>query len=403
MTTVEYPIRICCILFLLLALCPPAQADLDRQAAALKGLRRMFDEDYTGAHATFDSLIASEPERPEGYLGRAMSYWEASLLIEGGDRHDREIRRLLKRAVRACEAHIRAHGESAEMRFWLGNIHGLRAGLEMTRGRVIEGVLDGLKSRAFLSEAVRLDPDLADAHFGLGLADYVIARQPRLLRMVSRLFSLPAGDREGGLAQLDRVAREGVYCRMHAISSRAFIALYYEKDALDARRRFAALLTRSPNSLDYRLRYLDALLALTISGKRAHAGALIDSVGSIQEIAAGRGWTLTRWTRTKLTFIEGLGHYLTGASEWAREHLETYVWEAEKKSWLLGPAELMLGKLADLRGERTDAVAHYRRARKHENVWGTRAEAEAYLNHPFSGDEPQRRPPDLEKRYPERP
>ena len=158
----------------------------------------MFDEDYARAHAVFDSLIAEMPERPEGYLGRAMAYWEASLLLEDGDRHDPDIHRLLTQATRAAEAHIRAFGESAEMCFWLGNIHGLRAGLEMTRGRALEGVLSGLKSREFLSEAVRLDPHLTDAHFGLGLADYVVAQQPKILRMVSRLFALPAGDREGG-------------------------------------------------------------------------------------------------------------------------------------------------------------------------------------------------------------
>ena len=85
--------------------------------------------------------------------------------------------------------------------------------------------------------------------------------------MVNRLFSLPAGDREGGLAQLDLVAREGIYCQRHAVSTRAFIELYYEKNSEEARRRFADLLRRYSNSIDYRVRYLDALFALTVKGK----------------------------------------------------------------------------------------------------------------------------------------
>ncbi len=392
--------RICAIFCLLL---PSLSVQANRQVAAQEGLDRMLNEDYARAHAIFDSLIHAEPERPEGYLGRAFAYWDASLILEDDTQHDREIRRLIKQATRVSERHIKTHGESAEMFFWLGSVYGLSATLEMVRGSTLEAVINGLRSREFLQEALDLDPNLIDARFGLALSDYIIARKPRLLRMVSRLFSLPAGDREGGLAQLDLVAREGVYCQRHALSSRAFIALYYEKTSEEARRRFADLLRRYPNSIDYRVRYLDALFALTVKGEKAYRGALIDSVRSIRKMAVQRDWKLDRWTHTKLIFIGGLGYYLTGKTERAREDMETYIQQAEKKSWLLGPAELILGKLADLNGNRTNAIAHYKRALKQEDVWGTRAEARRYLKRPFLGEEPVQRPPDLVRRYPERP
>ena len=380
-----------------------AQAGPSRQTVSLRGLDFIFNEEYGQAHALFDSLIAAEPRRPEGYLGKAMAYWEESMLLAGGEARVDAIYGLIDGAIDAAEDDLRARGESAEMYFWLGSAYGLRAAVGMTHGDLVRGVLDGLKARESLLETRSLDPGLVDAQFGLGLADYVVSRKPRLLRMVSRLLSLPAGDREAGLAQLELVAREGVFCRKHALSSRAYIELYYEKHTEEGRRRFQELLHRYPNSIDYRVRYLDAMLALTVMGREGYARSLVDSVRSIRDMAERRDWTLEPWTRTKLTFVEGLSHYLAGDAGMARDRMESYVAEVEGKSWLLAPAELILAKLADLRGDREEAIRHYRLVRKHEDVWGSHAEAEVYLREPFAGEDAESRPPDLVRRYPQRP
>ena len=399
-TFLRLPLPIIGIVLLLLA---PAEAGPNRQTASLRGLDFTLNEEYGRAHALFDSLIRSEPQRPEGYLGRAMAHWEEGMLLAGGKARVEAIHGLIDGAIDAAEGNVKAQGESAEMYFWLGSAYGLRAAVGMTHGDLLRGVVDGLKAREALLEARALDPGLVDVHFGLGLADYVVSRKPRLLRMVSRLLSLPAGDRKAGLMQLELVAREGVFCRKHALSSRAYIELYYEKNAEEGRRRFQELIHRYPNSVDYRIRYLDAMLALTVMGRGGHARALVDSVQSVRDMAGRRDWTLEPWTRTKLTFVEGFGHYLAGEAGKARERMESYVGQAERKSWLLAPAELILGKLADLRGDREAAIRHYRLARKHEDVWGSRAEADVYLREPFSGEEAESRPPDLVRRYPERP
>ena len=374
-----------------------------RQRAVRQGIDYMLDERYALSHAIFDSLVAVEPERPEGYLGKALSYWNESMLLADGERFVESVDRLTGRAIKLSERALKMDKNDAEMVFLLGKAYGLRAGLALIHGSPVDGVLHGLKCRDFLEETIRLNPDLADAQFGLGLAEYVAARQPRFLRMVSRLLSLPDGDRKRGLERLERVARDGVYTQRHAVSSRAYIALYYEKDYRDAQRRFSDLHLRYPYSLDYRIRYLDALFGLTIQGRQDYRQALIDSVRSIRLLAEERNWILNRWSRNKLHFIEGFGHYLTGNAEAAIKQLELYTAEATKKSWLLGPAHLMLGKLADLRNDRNNALRHYRRVRKHENVWGVHEEAAAYLGEPFTGEEPVRRPPDTVRRYPEKP
>ncbi len=99
-----------------------------------------------------------------------------------------------------------------------------------------------------------------------------------------------------------------------------------------------------------------------------------------------------------------MGHYFQGehgraASRLARVAARTDV----DDNWLLGPAELTLGKMADLRGEREQARALYRRAEGREDVWGSRDEARRLQVKPFDGREPGTRPKDDEQRYPERP
>lgn len=380
-----------------------SRADVPRHHAVRRGIDYMLDERYALSHAIFDSLISVEPERPEGYLGKALSYWNESMLVANGERFVDSVDHLTGRAIKLAERAIKRDNDNAEMVFLLGKAYGLLAGLALIHGSPIDGVLHGLKCRDYLAETIRLDPDMADAYFGLGLAEYVAARQPRFLRMVSRLLALPEGNRKRGLERLERVAREGIYTQRHAVSSRAYIALYYEKDYDDAVLRFADLHSRYPHSLDYRIRFLDALFGLTIRGRRDHRQALIDSARSIRRLAELRGLDLNRWSRTKLDFVEGFGHFLSGNAAEARERLEIYIAEASGKSWLLGPSHLILGKLADTRNDRETAIRHYRKARKYEDVWGVHDEAESYLRQPFTGEEPVRRPPDTVRRYPEKP
>jgi len=371
--------------------------------ALLRGVELTLNEEFGAARAIYDSLMSARPTGPQFIFYRAMADWRWALNLEDGESADAGIRNLLGRSIDLAEKRLRKHGDSAGMYLWLGNAYGLRTGLEMLRGNVLRGALDGYKARECLFEAVRLDSTLVDARFGIGLTDYVLSQQPPLLRAVQKLLSLPSGDREGGLRDLDRVIEHGRYCRADAVSGRAFIDLYYERDYPSAARRFTGLLVRYPRSIDYRIRYLDALLALTLEHGVNHRQALVDSARSIRRLAETRGWTLRAWRAAKLGFIEGIGHYLLGYRDLARQSLERYLEQADRKSWLLGPTELTLGKLADLRGERDLALAHYRKVLKREDVWGSRLEAANCLETPFAGDEPDRRPPDRVQRFPHMP
>lgn len=385
-------------------LCPGLSSADTWEPAIHRIIHHSMDETFVEAHAIADSLLAAHPNRPEPSFYKATVYWRQGMNDRKGSRYDDHILSYLDRSIKVSEQRIKHDGESAELFLWLGNAYGLRTGLRMLRKEVFKGVLDGIEGRTYLDEAIHLDPDLVDANFGIGLSDYILSRNPSILRAVQRLFDLPSGDRQGGLRRLDTAITRGRYNRVDAESARAYLDLYYEMDTPSARARILVLLDRYPNSLDYRIRNVDAMLRLQMEHGENLAQAMVDSTTSIRRIAFARQWTLFRWREAKLTFVQGISQFLLGNHDRAATLLNaTTTGARDKKNWLVGPAELTLGKLADLKGDRTAAKAHYRKAERRDDVWGSHEEARRYQVKPYAGTEPDRRPIDTEIRYPGRP
>lgn len=362
-----------------------------------------LDEQFTLAHALTDSLLGAHPDRPEPAFYKAAVYWRQGMNLADGHRYDPAILNYIERAITRAERQMRDHGESAELFLWLGNGYGLRTGLRMLRREVIQGVMDGFQGRGYLAEALQLDADLIDAQFGLGLSDYILATNPRILRVVQRLLNLPSGDRRGGLEKLERVVDHGNLNAADARSALAYIDLYYERDKRSALTRIRDLRARYPNSLDYRIREVDALLSLAVEQGDSVEADLLQASSAIRRMAEARGWRLTGWRNLKLAFTEGFALHHLGRRAEARPLLaQVASADAVEENWLVAPAEIILGNLADLEGNRERALDHYRRAERLESVWGSRKAARRYLVRPYDGS-PRTHPPDDEQRYPERP
>ena len=372
-------------------------------APALHGIELTLNEEFDRAYATYDSLEKAHPRRPEGPLGQGMVLYNKSLLLKTDKSLWKQAHRHLDRGIDCAEDWADDHGDSVEMFYWLGSAHALKASLHVYQDDMIDAVMAGLRAREFLKASIEQDPEAVDARFGLAFTEYMAARSPRFLTFVARLFNLPSGDRAGSLAEMDRVAREGVYTKSIARTTRAYLELYFERHPGRALEMFRQLRVTYPLSIDYGIRELDCMLALTVTGRDDFSAILADSAAAIEASAAARSLELDEWLQTKLLFVGGYGNYLQGHYEKAQEQMDAYVSESHRKSWIRGPSHLVLGKIADLRGERDIAVQHYRKVLKTENVWGAHLEAEEYLKDPFEGDEKATRPMDTETRFPQTP
>jgi tetratricopeptide (TPR) repeat protein len=81
--------------------------------------------------------------------------------------------------------------------------------LEALRDHALATAHAGKRLRSFSLAALRLDPNLNDAYFGVGLYNYFEDTLPTYVKMLRFLILLPGGDRLVGLRQIQRAMEKG--------------------------------------------------------------------------------------------------------------------------------------------------------------------------------------------------
>jgi tetratricopeptide (TPR) repeat protein len=197
----------------------PEQAE--NQQMAVRGINKLMDGDFGGATEAFHRLQTLDPGSAVGYLLEADENWwkiyltEADLVdpdvfearTEAVTPYDRDFARTVDLAITKAEARIKAHRDEALNCFYEGMAYGLRAQLEALRDHALATARAGKKLRNLSLLALKLDPNLNDAWFGVGLYNYFVDTLPTYVKMLRFLILLPGGDRVEGLRQM-RVAMD---------------------------------------------------------------------------------------------------------------------------------------------------------------------------------------------------
>jgi hypothetical protein len=218
---------------------PPACLDLLTRADDASG-RYDFDE----AEKLAQEAVTQWPEAP---LPRI--FWQAILNAEGteilfGWKKDkaalwRRMEKADQESVAVAEARARNNpGACAD--FYLGGSLGSRAMNKLVQSRYLSAFFDGKKAYKYLQKAVKEDPELKDAYFGLGLFEYEFGRMPGIFRFT---FGLK-GDVNKGLADIETAAREGTFAARAAALQMAIAYTFdlkdYEKGYPWVRQTYAA-------------------------------------------------------------------------------------------------------------------------------------------------------------------
>jgi tetratricopeptide (TPR) repeat protein len=74
----------------------------------------------------------------------------------------------------------------------------------------------GVRTRERLIRAQALDPNLADADFGLGLYNYYADTLSSMTKVLGFFMGIPGGNKKEGIRQLDRAMSEGVLTPVEA-------------------------------------------------------------------------------------------------------------------------------------------------------------------------------------------
>jgi tetratricopeptide (TPR) repeat protein len=195
---------------------------------------KIYSFDTDGAIADARRLQTAEPDHPLGYLLEAEALWwkffctSAEFKFGMTDaRHrpklaaDQHYQDLAAKASSIALAQLKDR-ETAEMQFYAGMADAFSARLYGLRGENRASARAGVHAREHFLRALQMDPQLADADFGLGLYNYYVDTLGALARLLSFFMGIPGGNKQEGIRQLEHDIAEGV---LTSASARFYLAM----------------------------------------------------------------------------------------------------------------------------------------------------------------------------------
>jgi tetratricopeptide (TPR) repeat protein len=185
-------------------------------------LDKIYSFDLDGAVEAAKSLEQQRPNYPLGYLLEAEALWwriwctsaEFKYGMSDARRRpkleaDQHYIELSARALSLAEPEIK-QSDSSEMQFYAGMAEASLARLYGLRAENRNAARSGVRAREHLLRAKALDPDLADADFGLGLYNYYVDTLSAAARILRFFMGIPGGSKQDGVRLLEHAMSQGV-------------------------------------------------------------------------------------------------------------------------------------------------------------------------------------------------
>ena len=203
------------------------------------------DAALTGAGtlaAVYRSILAARFDRANADLGQAcppapaeacqvleaVSLWWRIQIDPTNRTRDQLFNQRAAAAVASTAAWTKREPRRAEAWFYYAASYGPLVQWQILRGERIAAVRNGNRIREALEQALRLDPTLADAHFGIGLYEYYADVASPAAKLFRWLLMLPGGDRVKGLKAIHETESSGALLRDEAEFQLYQIDIWYE-------------------------------------------------------------------------------------------------------------------------------------------------------------------------------
>lgn len=265
-----------------LLVCPasmPCAAELSAASSpAAPILHRIYSFDFAGAIGAAHDLQQSQPDHPLGYLLEAEALgwkiWCTSAEYKYGftaARHraklpqDQHYLELAEKVTALAEAQLKRH-DSAEMHFFAGMGQALAARLYGLRGENRNVARLGVRARQHFLRALELDPNLADANFGLGLYNYYVDTLSGIAKVLRFFMGIPGGSKEDGIRQLEQAISHGELAKQDAAFYLALNSIMYDRNYQRALEVVTPLTETYPSNPLFLLLRGDALAKLARNG-----------------------------------------------------------------------------------------------------------------------------------------
>ena len=348
---------------------------LNLEPAVREGYERFYILDYEGALARFEPVLKAHPKEPIAYGYVLMTtvfreLYHQDLLDTTYYAHDnfltskrnvpvpeatrQRIESLTDTGIKLCDERIKANAQDKNAYFARGYIRGMHAVfITLVDHSFVAAARQGYAARGDSEQALKIDPEYADAKMAVGIQQFAVASLPRFVRIMVGIVGV-GGNKERGLDLLREAAAHGV---ITAVESRTVLSLFLRHDG----RYPAALEVQHGLAVQYPHDYLFRLEEANLTKDEGNGPAAIALYKVVLADTAKKGYFVD--PRPQLAWF-GLADTERGQNEIAQaaEHYLKAAEQPECSDWMRRRAQLNAGEMYDLLHQHEKAVGLYQMA-----------------------------------------
>jgi hypothetical protein len=357
-----------------------------------------YNLDYEGALSRFEAIQRANPQNPmaTNYVLYTLVFRELyhqDLLDTTYYAHDSflsskrdvpvpqatrdRIEQLTNQAIEQADQQIKANSNNANAWFARGYAKGMHASfITLVDHSYVGAARQGLGSRQDSEQALRIDPDYADAKMAVGIQQFAVASLPRILRIMIGITGV-TGNKEKGLDLLRQCAAKGI---VNPIECRTALSLFLRHDA----RYPEALAVQHGLAAEYPRDYLFRLEEANLTKDKGDGPGAIAAYKRVLDDAHKPGYFID--PRLQMTYF-GLADTQRGQNQIA-DAAQNYLNAAAQpkcSEWLKRRAQLNAGEMFDLLHQRDKAVEQYQQASAGGGDQSQADAARKYLKTPYTG------------------
>jgi tetratricopeptide (TPR) repeat protein len=357
-----------------------------------------YNLDYDGALSRFEEIQRANPQNPmaTNYILMTLIFRELyhqDLLDTTYYAHDsfltskREvpvpaatrdrIEQLTNSSIAMCDQQLHANSNDANAYFARGYARGMHAAfITLVDHSYVAAARQGFAARGDSEQALRIDPDYADAKMAVGIQQFAVASLPRFIRIMIGITGV-TGNKEKGLNLLREAAAHGYVTN---IESQTALSLFLRHDG-----RYAeALAVQHGLAQQFPRDYLFRLEEANLTKDKGDGPAAIAAYQKVLDDARKPGYFID--PRLQMTYF-GLADTQRGQNLIA-EAAENYLNAAAQPKctdWLRRRAQLNAGQMFDLLHRRDKALEQYKQASAGGGDQSQADTARRYLKTPYTG------------------
>jgi hypothetical protein len=361
-------------------------------------MQHFYNLDFDGALSRFEELQRLHPKSPMAldYILTVVIFRELyhqDLLDTTYYAHDnfltskrqvdvpaatrQRIEDLTNGAIGLCDQEIRANAQDKDAYFERGYARGLHAAfITLVDHSFAAAARQGFAARGDSEQALKIDPDYADAKMAVGIQQFAVASLPRLVRLVVGIVGV-GGNKQKGIALLKEAAAHGYVTN---VDSRTVLSLFLRHDG----RYPEALAVQHGLAVEFPHDYLFRLEEGNLTKDEGNGPGAIAVYKQVLADAEKPGYFID--PRLQMVYF-GLADTQRGQNDIV-DAAQNYLNAAEQpkcSDWLRKRAQLNAGEMYDLLHQRDKAVPLYEMA---ASGGGDQSQADAarrYLKAPYAG------------------